>query len=215
VEFASWQLLLPVDAGGRVLYLGSAGGDTAIRLALGFEVILVVEPTLEQARATRTRAEALGVGRIRVVSSDSVDLAVRPASVDLAMVEVLDPYPAAPPGASLGGHAGGLRAVLRSIHSALKPGGYICLGIARPPIGPRRTGLSGGLSMGRYRRLLTAINYGDIRVWCAYPDWRDPKFLVECEQPVFDHFLRRFTPSRQDGLRGLARRVLNASRLLK
>lgn len=69
--------------------------------------------------------------------------------------------------------------------------------------------------MDRYRRLLTAINYGDIRVWCAYPDCRDPKFLVECEQPVFDHFLRLFTPSPQDGLRGLARRILNASRLLK
>ncbi len=215
MELPSWHLLLPVDPGARVLYLGAPGGDTAAGLAETFKTVLVAEPTLERARITRTRADALTRGDVRVVASGGVDLAVRPASVDLAVVEISEQRPGASPGWAFVGYAIEARPLLRAIHSALTSGGVVYLGMPPRASGPRRSRTFSLLSTGRVRRLLTETGFGEIRVWCAYPDCRDPKFLVECEQPVFDWFVRRFAGSRKKGLRAFAQRVFNAAHLLK
>jgi hypothetical protein len=213
VDLPSWHLLLPNGPEARVLYVGSPTGDTAAGLAVSFKAVLVAEPTPELATTTRPRVGALTDRTLRVMSSGG-DLAVRPASVDLAVIEIAEQLPGRRGDWALLGQTVDVRPVLRAIHVALKPEGFVYLGMTRSG-GPRRRRISSFLSIYRVRRLLTKAGYGEVRVWCAYPDCRDPKFLVECAGPVFQWFLRLFAGRRRRGLRRVAQRVFNAAHLLE
>jgi hypothetical protein len=210
LDVPSWHLLPPVAPPARVLYLGTGGGDVAARLALSFGVLLVVEPTLDQARATRARSDALGCGQVLTVCGDVRRLPLRPGSLDLAVLDV--------PLSATDGADRRPAAVL----GLLRPGGFLCLrlhagsGSADAPMaarGPDRLALL--LSLNRLRRLLRDSSYDDIRVWSAYPDCADPKFIVECKQPVFDYFVRHFGKNPKTRLRATAQRLFNAARLLR
>jgi SAM-dependent methyltransferase len=178
-------------------------------------MVLAAEPTAERAGATRQRPDAWPREHLRVVSSGAVDLAVRPGTIDLAVVELLSQGRRPPPGWVWGGQTVPARPLLQSIHAALKPGGVLYVGLPRQAGRPAASGLFSLLSMGRVRRLLTQTGYGEIRVWCAYPDCADPRFLVACEQPVFEWFLRLAASRTTGPLRTVAQRLVNATHLLK
>jgi SAM-dependent methyltransferase len=132
--------------------------------------------------------------------------------MDLVVVD-----PASPTGIGGGRRPDPVGPLLRSIHSALKPDGYVYLMIDRRvrPSGRRGIGFAALRSLRRYRRLLAQADYHGIRVWAAYPDGRDPKFFVECRQPVFAYFVHVFRQSRPAALRGAALRLLNFTGLLQ
>ena len=216
LEIPSWHLVPPIAPPARVLYLGAGGGDVAARLALTFGLLLVVEPSLERASATRARSEALGVGQVRVACGDGADLPVHPGSLDLAVLDA----PQAGTARFALGHSADRLHLLASIHSALKPGAFLCLRVhsgsgdgSMSAQGLSR--LATLLAVNRYRRLLRDCAYGEIRVWCAYPDCGDPKFIVEWNQHIFDYFVRHFGTNPKARFRVAAQRILNAARLLK
>jgi SAM-dependent methyltransferase len=215
LDVPSWHLLPPVVPPVRVLYLGTGGGDVAARLALSFGPLLIVESSLGRACATRARSGALGAGQVLTVCGDVRRLPLRPASLDLAVLDV----PRAHPEAQLR-HSADALLLLVSLHSGLKPGGFLCLRLhdaSTEEAGTRRRHgrLSMLVSLTRFRRLLRDSAYGDIRIWCAYPDCADPKFIVEWQQPVFDYFVHHFGRNSKARLRAAAQHLFNAVRLLK
>lgn len=214
-DVPSWHLLAPVVPPARVLYLGTGGGDVAAPLAFSFGHLLIVEPSLGGACATRARSCALGAGQVRTLCGDVRRLPLRPGSLDLAVLDV----PRANPDAQLKGSANALL-LLSSLHSGLKPGGFLYMRFhdgssKESPAGRRHRRLGMLLSLIRFRGFLRDSSFDDIRIWCAYPDCADPKFIVEWKQPVFDYFVHHFGRNPKARLRAAAQHVLNAARLLK
>jgi SAM-dependent methyltransferase len=216
LDIPSWHLLPPVAPPASVLYLGTGGGDVAARLALSFGPLLIIEPSLRRACATRAQSGARGAGQVvRAVCGDVRHLPLRPASLDLVVLDVVRAHS----GAQLSSPASALP-LLASLRSGLKPGGYLCVrlndGSSEEPRAGHRHGRLGMLrSLTRFRRLLRDSAYGDIRVWCAYPDCDDPKFIVEWKQPVFDYFVHHFGRNPRARLRDVAKRLFNMAHLLR
>jgi SAM-dependent methyltransferase len=213
-DVPSWHLLPPVPPLARVLYLGMAGGDVAAQLALSFGPLLIIEPSLGRAAATRAHSGLVAAGPVLTICGDLRLLPLRPASLDLAVLDLHLEHP----GPQLGPPAPA--SLLASLRSGLKPGGFLCLRLHEQPAetpeaGRRRSRVGMLLFLGRFRRLLRDSAYGDIRVWCAYPDCADPKFIVESKQPVFDYFVHHFGRNPKSRLRAAAERLFNAAGLLK
>jgi SAM-dependent methyltransferase len=215
LDVPSWHLLPAVTPPARVLYLGAGGGDIAARLALSFGTLLVVEPSLGRARATRARSDALGVAQVHTVCGDVVRLPLQPDSLDLAVLD------AGPDGTlCLARNSSDAPPLLASVSLGLKRGGVLCLRLAagrtdEPMAEPRLGRLKLLLCLNRLRRLLRNFAYDDIRVWCAYPDCADPKFIAEWKQPVFDYFIRHLGNKPKSRSRAVAQRLFNAAGLLK
>ena len=196
LEAAPWAVLAPVPAGGSVLWIGPARGERLAQLSLIFDQVTKFDPTEEDGGAEPWKRLAL--------PEASVDLAVLPGVLG-----------------AVNRWGTGIRprraweSLLRATHARLKPGGYVFLAaenrwaLSRAPTqgGGRR---SVSASLRTYRRLLVRAGFSGIRIWCAFPNWDDTKFLVECRPWVFDHFLAILAPRPLKVERRAIRGVLNA-----
>ena len=193
LETASWAVLAPVPPGGSVLWIGPARGDPFARLSLIFDQISEFDP--RDAESSAESWEKLAVPEA------SIDLAVVPG----VLTDVKRWAPAARRRVAWG-------ALLRAVHTRLKPGGHVLVAVEN------RWAISGVFALRawwrsllgtpqEYRALLAEAGFGAIRTWCAFPDCEDPKFLVECRQPVFDYFVRVLAP----GPRGIERRAVRGA----
>ena len=194
-------MLAPCPAGGPVLWVGPARGDQFARLSLIFDQISDYD--LSDADSGAEPWEKL---------------ALPEASVDLAMVAgVLGDVKRWAPGARPREAWGSL---FRAIHTRLKPGGHVFVAVENRWAISRAFALGAGrrsalTSVREYRALLTKAGFGAIRTWCAFPDWEDARFLVECHQPVFDYFLHVLAPRSRRVERRAVRGVLNTLGALK
>ena len=201
LETACWTVLAPVASGGSVLWVGPAHGDQIARLSLIFGEVSTVNPM-----------DALSL------PESWAGLAVPEASVDLAVLPgVLADVKGWGPGAR---PRQAWESLLRAVHTRLKPGGHVFWAAENRWAFPRASGTGAGrrpvlVSVGGCRALLAKSGFSAIRMWCAFPDCEDPKFLVECRQPVFDYFLRVLAPRPRSAERRLVRGALNAVGVLK
>lgn len=201
LETASWAVLAPVPPGGSVLWVGAARGDRIAQLSLIFDQVSGFDP-----RDVDSGAEPWK------------KLAVPQASVDLAVLAgVLGEVNLWAPGTR---PREAWESLLRATHARLKPGGHVFLAAENRWALSRALMLGGGsrsvlASLRAYRALLVTTGFSAVRSWCAFPDWEDPKFLVECREPVFDHFLRILAPSPLRVERRAIRGFLNSVGALK
>jgi hypothetical protein len=210
----SWHLLPPLRPAARVVYLSlldDAAAATLTRLTTTFASVHIVEPSYDRARRTHARAPALGDSRSAVICCTHAQLALAPGSIDLAVLEMA--------GTAARRRNRALHEVLRSLRHVLAPSGFLYVGVAassRTPATSRRHALLARVLPGiQYRRLLTSAGFDAIRVWCAYPDSYDPKFLVECDQHVFTHFLTLLGRGHMGYLRATLRATVNRAGFLK
>ena len=110
--------------------------------------------------------------------------------------------------------------LVRATYARLKPGGHVFLAAENRWAISRMLALGTGrrstqASLRAYRALLVTAGFSAVRSWCAFPDWEDPKFLVECRPQVFDHFLRILAPRPLRVERRAVRGFLNAVGALK
>lgn len=184
-----------------MLWVGPAHGDQISRLSLIFGELSTVDPM-----------DALGLPESwegLAAPEASVDLAVLPG----ILADVKRWAPGARPRQAWG-------SLLRAVHTRLKPGGHVFWAAENRWAISRVFALGAGrrsalTSVREYRALLTKAGFGAIRTWCAFPDWEDPKFLVECHQPVFDYFLHVLAPRPRRMERRAVRGVLNTLGALK
>lgn len=201
LESASWTVLAPVPANGSVLWVGPARESQLQHLSLIF-------------------------GRLSAVDLESRDgaaeawdrLAVPDRSIDLAVVAgVLGDVSRWAPGAR---PREAWLSLLRALHAKIKPGGHIFVAAENRWAISRALALGAGrrpvrASLRGYRAALIRVGFSAIRMWYAFPDCEDPKFLVECRQPVFDHFLRVLAPRARGAKRRAVRGAVNAVGALK
>jgi hypothetical protein len=198
LESASWALLTPVPPGASVLWVGPAGRGVNARLSLIFGQVTTCDFwEVEGAAAKLAAPEA------------SMDLIVFPGGLG-----------------DLKRWGQGVRpreawgSLLRASHALLKPGGHVFLAVENRWALPRASGLGVArrwllASLSGYRSLLVKTGFSPIRMWCAFPDCEDSKFLVECRQQAFDHFLRVLSPRPRSVERNVIRGALNAVGALK
>ncbi len=163
-----------------MLWVGPAHGEQIARLSRIFDHVLELD--LRDAKRGPERWEE------RAVPEVSVDLVVLPG----VLGDVKRWAPGTRPREAWG-------SLLRATYARLKPGGHVFLAAENRWALSRALTLGGGsrsvlASLRAYRALLVTTGFSAVRSWCAFPDWEDPKFLVECRQPVFDHFLRILAP---------------------
>lgn len=215
-EEPSWLLLVPGDGDRTVLYIGGGAPAVTAALSAAFGRVVAVECVTSRPDAAWSHGGQSRAANVLRVRAAALDLPVRLASVDLAVLDgVVDelPYDVTDERPSTVQHQ-----LLQAVHSVLKPGAVVCLGVGNRWVrlrSIRRT--SGGYvrSVLGYRELLESVGFSGVRVWCAFPSWEDPKFLVECEQTVFDYFLRVFDRGRRWGIRRAAGRLLHSLGVLK
>ena len=201
LETASWAVLAPVPADGSVLWVGPARGERMAQLSLIFDHVSKFDPTDVDSGEEPWKKLAL--------PEASVDLAVLPG--------VLGAVKRWAPGTR---PRKAWELLLRATHARLKPGGHVFLAVQNrwalsrtPAPGGGRPSVSASLRA--YRRLLATAGFSELRMWCAFPDWDDPKFLVECRPWVFDHFLGILAPRPLRVERRAIRGVLHAVGALK
>jgi hypothetical protein len=201
LEAAPWAVLAPVPPGGSVLWVGTAREERIAQLSLIFDRVSKFDPTNE------------GNG-----PEPWKTLAVPEASADLAVLPgVLGAVNRWAPGTR---PREAWKLLLRATHARLKPGGHVFLAaenrwaLSRAPTqGGGRPSVSASLRA--YRRLLVRAGFSGIRMWCAFPNWDDAKFLVECRPRVFDHFLATIGSRSLRIERRALRNLLNSAGALK
>lgn len=212
-ERANWRLLVPLPPSATVLELGAGLGTMAQGLALYFRRVVAVEPSQERVTFMWRRFADDGIAHVTVVQADLGALPVRPSSVDLvAITSALNWSLAGTP--SPREYRLGL---LEAARDALRPGGFLYLGVVNPlmAIIRRRGGGSGGSTIGGYCRLLERAGYEDISVWGAEPSHEDPRYLVPWERSAFNHYLRVLAPATGTTFKRAVRRALNRIGALK
>jgi hypothetical protein len=201
LETASWAVLPPVPPGAAVLWLGSVRDTEMAQLSLIFDQVSNFD--------ARDLENSVEPWEKLAAPAASVDLIV----VSGAPAEVQGWAPVARSREARG-------SLFRAIHARLKPGGHVFMAVEN------RWAISWGLALRTGRRsllssprqcraLLAKTGFGAIRTWCAFPDWQDPRFLVECQQLVFDYFVRVLAPGPGRIERRVVRRALSALGALK
>jgi hypothetical protein len=83
----------------------------------------------------------------------------------------------------------------------------------------RRKGLRGYrsylYSSRGYRKLLRESGFSDVEMYLALPSYNHPRYLIPIEQRLFNYFSRTFNATKPGGLRGMLRRLLIWTGLLK
>jgi len=123
---ADWRFILEPDPEGTVLDLGCGYGGISIPLAEMFGAVVAADPTWERVKTLALRARDLGIENIVPVRADALDLPFREGSLDgVVMMGVLEWVGMA--------RTGSVRELqlqaLEGIRKALKPGGFLALGI--------------------------------------------------------------------------------------
>src|ERR1017187_5565441 len=126
LERANWQWLVNLPPQSRVLDLGAGTGTNTHALATHFQEVVAVEPVLERVQFMQRRFAQEGLTNTKLVRSSLWVLPFQPGSFDLAAMNGVLEW--VPEGRSEDPRELQLKA-LRKVHSLLRPGGYLYVGI--------------------------------------------------------------------------------------
>lgn len=204
---ADWSFLLPLTRDSVALDVGCGWGAVSFALAKTCRAVVAMDATWERISFVETRRSQEGLTNLLPVhGGETLHLPFPDESFDLAaMVGVLEwvavSHPALPPQQAQ-------LTVLRNLHSLLKPGGHLYIGIENrygyqywmgspdhngvryvsllprwlaDKISLRRTGrpyANYQYSQGGYRQLLRRAGFSDVKFYAPLPQYRNPKFYL-------------------------------------
>jgi SAM-dependent methyltransferase len=222
-SFADGRFLAPLGRDATILDLGCGYGGLSIPLARSYGRVVAVDATLERVKIVGLRAEHEGLHNVVPVHANALELPFGTAAFDCVVVNgVLEwvgewDTSRAPGEVQL--------AVLRRCHELLKPGGTLLLAIENrwgleliyrrkdhnklywTSFMPRALAdaLTRLLKRKPYRtytygrgalvELLERAGFARVDLYCPWPRYQDPDFIVRCDdEPAFDYFRCRHMP---------------------
>lgn len=127
LNVANWHMLVPLPATATALDVGADLGTVAHALALSYRRVVALDPSAARARFARHRLDQERLTGAHAVAGDLLALPVRRSSVDL--VVLLGVLGAVAREAQGGRPAESQRRLLEEVRAALKPGGWVVLGV--------------------------------------------------------------------------------------
>jgi SAM-dependent methyltransferase len=243
LERANWQWLIDLPPSSRALDLGAGTGTNTHALAKRFRDVVAVEPVLERVEFMRRRFSQEGLPNAKVVRSSLWVLPFQPATFDLVVMNgVLEWVPS---GRHENPRESQLSALRRAhgllrpsgylyvgIENRFTPGYFVgypdphCsipfVTVLPRPLAhwyARKRGLPGYrnylYSDRGYRKLLAEAGFGGIEIYIAVPSYNHPRYLIPLDDRLFSYYSRTFNASDGGGLRGMARKALLLTGLLK
>jgi SAM-dependent methyltransferase len=238
---ANWHLLLPLPRAATVLDIGAGSGAIAHAMANCYGRVIAIEPVVERIEFMRQRFRQEGLNNVTLVRGDVGRIPLPPGSVDLAILNgVLEWIPwSVTDGRPRDVQLAALRTIREMLRpggflcvgienrwmieyfiGANDPHAdipyvtilprFLADAYARWRTGqPYRNYL---YSAGGYRRLMEEAGFSDVEIYCAWPSYNHPRFIIPFDEKVFAYFCERFDSVSSSRKRRWARRLL---RLLK